>query len=80
MTRHLERRGPDGTHYWYSGQTAFGHSLLATTPEALVEVLPLSLTGTGCTITADARLDNRGADQDVEALPVEIHHRQLELL
>lgn len=59
MTRHLQRRGPDGTHYWYSGQTAFGHALLATTPEALVEVLPLSLAETGCTITADARLDNR---------------------
>ncbi len=55
----LERRGPDGTHRWSDGPVALGHTLLATTPEALVEVLPLTEPDSGCTITADARLDNR---------------------
>ena len=55
----LERRGPDGTHRWCDGPVALGHTLLATTPEALVEVLPLTEPDSGCTITADARLDNR---------------------
>jgi asparagine synthase (glutamine-hydrolysing) len=59
MARELERRGPDGTHIWTEGNVAIGHTLLATTPEALVEVLPLTDPDTGCTITADCRLDNR---------------------
>lgn len=59
ILKRLEQRGPDGTHEWTDGQAALGHSLLATTPEAAVEVLPLSDAASGCTITADARLDNR---------------------
>lgn len=55
----LERRGPDGTHSWSDGPVALGHTSLATTPEALAEVLPLTDPGSGCTITADIRLDNR---------------------
>ena len=55
----LERRGPDGTNRWQDGPVALGHTLLATTPEALVEVLPLTEPDSGCTITADARIDNR---------------------
>ena len=55
----LERRGPDGTHRWADGPIALGHTSLATTPEALAEVLPLAEPDSGCTITADARLDNR---------------------
>lgn len=59
MTALLERRGPDGTHHFRDGPCALGHTLLATTPEALHEVLPLTHAETGCTITADVRLDNR---------------------
>lgn len=55
----LKRRGPDGTHVWIGDGVALGHASLATTPEALIETLPLSHTASGCTITADARLDNR---------------------
>lgn len=62
----LERRGPDGTHVWAGGPVALGHTLLATTPEALVEVLPLTDADSGCTITADARIDNR--DELIAAL------------
>ena len=66
LTTRLERRGPDGTHVRIDGPVALGHTLLATTPEALVEVLPLVDESSGCTITADARLDNR--DELMEAL------------
>lgn len=59
MCQVLERRGPDGTGSWAGDSAALGHTLLATTPEALVERLPLTHAESGCTITADARLDNR---------------------
>ena len=55
----LERRGPDGTHKWSDGHVSLGHTLLATTPESLIEILPLTDPDSGCTITADVRLDNR---------------------
>lgn len=53
----LERRGPDGSHVVMDCTVAFGHASLATTPEAVIETLPLSHAPSGCTITADARLD-----------------------
>jgi asparagine synthase (glutamine-hydrolysing) len=59
MCEILQRRGPDGTGTWIGEGAALGHTLLATTPEALVERLPLADAESGCTITADARLDNR---------------------
>ena len=59
MLTQLERRGPDATRQWRDGPVALGHTLLATTPEALVEQLPLTDADSGCTITADVRLDNR---------------------
>lgn len=55
----LEQRGPDGSGIWLGGKVALGHTLLATTPEALIETLPFTHSETGCTITADVRLDNR---------------------
>lgn len=59
MLAALERRGPDGSRTRLDGASGFGHSLLATTPEAMKERLPLKHEPTGCTITADVRLDNR---------------------
>jgi asparagine synthase (glutamine-hydrolysing) len=55
----LKRRGPDGAGTWIGKGAALGHTLLATTPESLVETMPLHHGDSGCTITADARLDNR---------------------
>jgi asparagine synthase (glutamine-hydrolysing) len=55
----LEARGPDATRSAAAGPAALGCALLATTPEALAEQLPLEHGGSGCIITADARLDNR---------------------
>lgn len=59
MASRLERRGPEGTQHFRDGVCALGHTLLAATPEALHETMPLTHTETGCTITADLRLDNR---------------------
>ena len=55
----LAARGPDGSAICTDGPAALGHALLATTPEAVVEPMPLRHVGTGCLITADVRLDNR---------------------
>jgi len=59
MSAPLQRRGPDGTQHYQEGPLALGHTLLATTPEALHETLPFLDLGSGCCITADVRLDNR---------------------
>lgn len=55
----LARRGPDGAGVWSAGRIGLGHALLAATPEALLERLPLEDEASGCVITADVRLDNR---------------------
>lgn len=55
----LARRGPDGLRMASDGPVALGHALNATTPEALAEPMPFRHAGTGCLITAHARLDNR---------------------
>jgi len=59
MIEPLERRGPDGANAWVGEGVALGHTLLATTPEAALEKLPLSHDESRCVITADARIDNR---------------------
>jgi asparagine synthase (glutamine-hydrolysing) len=59
MTSLLQRRGPERTGVWRDGSVGLGHTLLATTPEAEEEQLPLVHEPTGCAITADVRLDNR---------------------
>ena len=59
MASLLERRGPEGTGLWVEDAAGLGHTLLATTPEAVHERLPLRHAASGCVITADVRLDNR---------------------
>ena len=59
MAVRLARRGPEGSSVWRDGPVGLGLTLLATTPEALCERLPLRDEATGCVITADVRLDNR---------------------
>src|SRR3954469_11837690 len=59
MASLLTRRGPERTALWYSSAVGLGHTLLATTPEAASEQLPLVHPASGCVITADVRLDNR---------------------
>jgi asparagine synthase (glutamine-hydrolysing) len=55
----LAARGPDRSGIVFDGPAALGHALLATTPEALVEPMPLRHAESGCMIAADVRLDNR---------------------
>ena len=71
----LERRGPDGSNAWAMDIAALGHTSLATTPEAATETQPVTHTETGCTITADARLDEREAL--IEALGIEPQGRAI---
>ncbi|MCU0527694.1 MAG: lasso peptide isopeptide bond-forming cyclase [Elainella sp. Prado103] len=57
MSLLLSHRGSDGDHLWLDGAIGLGHRMLWTTPESLLEKLPLVQ---GChVLTADARIDNR---------------------
>ena len=53
----LAHRGPDGSDVWCDESIGLGHRMLWTTPESLLEKLPL--TKGNLAITADARIDNR---------------------
>jgi asparagine synthase (glutamine-hydrolysing) len=68
MTAMLEQRGPERTGRWRDGSVALGHTLLATTPELLLERQPFRHADTGCVITADVRIDNR--DELLDALNI----------
>jgi asparagine synthase (glutamine-hydrolysing) len=59
MASQLTSRGPNGTEIWHQGAVGLGHTLLATTPEALRERVPLEHSESGCVISGDTRLDNR---------------------
>lgn len=73
MVARLERRGPDGTHVLVDPRVALGHTSLATTPEAVIEILPFTDASSGCSVTADARLDNR--DELMSALGLGVEKR-----
>lgn len=55
----LAHRGPDGANIWSEGPIGLGHRMLWTTPESLLEKLPLVKQLGDLAITADARIDNR---------------------
>jgi len=61
MLAQLAARGPDDSAVWQEGPLALGHTLLATTSEAMVERMPHRHGQSGCVITGDIRIDNRGA-------------------
>jgi asparagine synthase (glutamine-hydrolysing) len=58
LTDALAYRGPDAQDVWSAGEVGLGHTLLATTFEAVHERQPCSLDGV-IWITADLRLDAR---------------------
>jgi asparagine synthase (glutamine-hydrolysing) len=60
MTTMLAKRGPERTDRWRNAAVGLGHTLLATTPELLIERQPVTHAETDCVVTADVRLDNRG--------------------
>ena len=55
----LAHRGSDAVDIWCRGNVGFGQRMLWTTPESLLEKLPLQDKTRQLTITADARIDNR---------------------
>lgn len=55
----LVHRGPDGADIWVDGSIGFGHRMLWTTPESLIEELPLVSQTGDLVMTSDARIDNR---------------------
>lgn len=55
----LAHRGGDGSGTWVDGTISLGHQMRWTTPESLVENLPLHDRESGLVITCDARIDNR---------------------
>ena len=59
MLQPLRRGGPDRQARACTGEAGFAHALLATTPEALVELQPWRHPDSGCLLVADSRLDNR---------------------
>ncbi|GAB1545531.1 lasso peptide isopeptide bond-forming cyclase [Scytonema sp. NUACC21] len=59
MVDTLAHRGPDGANFWVDGSVGLGHRMLWTTPESLLEKLPLVNQRGDLVITADARIDNR---------------------
>src|SRR5438046_328026 len=58
MTESLRFRGPDAQRMWIDGSVGFGHTLFATTDEALTERQPCTLDG-DVWIAADVRIDAR---------------------
>ncbi|SFC92126.1 asparagine synthase-related protein [Tropicimonas isoalkanivorans] len=59
MAKDLATRAPDGTRYFVDGAAALGNGHNLTTPDAVRDEQPLRHPPTGCTLTADIRLDNR---------------------
>ena len=59
MVTILKHRGPDGSGVWYGQGVGLGHQMLHTTPESLLEVLPMPNQQRTLHLTADARIDNR---------------------
>jgi len=59
MVDRIAHRGPDGSNLWLEGSVGFGHRMLWTTPESLLETLPLANATGDIVLTADARIDNR---------------------
>jgi asparagine synthase (glutamine-hydrolysing) len=61
MLQTMAHRGPDGCQTWRQVNVGLGHQMLLTTPESLLETLPLVDSSATWVLTADARIDNREA-------------------
>lgn len=59
MIKILEHRGKDGSGIWHQESVGLAHRLLWTTPESLLENLPLVNESGHYILTADVRIDNR---------------------
>lgn len=59
MVDTLAHRGPDGADIWVDGSVGLGHRMLWTTPESIIEKLPLVNPSKDIVLTSDCRIDNR---------------------
>lgn len=59
MQQALNHWNADDNGLWQNAKVGLGHLMLWNTPESLHEKLPLHNSISNCTITADARIDNR---------------------
>lgn len=59
MVDTIAHRGLDGSDIWCLDSIGLGHRMLWTTPESLLEKLPLTNSNRDLTITCDCRIDNR---------------------
>jgi asparagine synthase (glutamine-hydrolysing) len=59
MMETLAHRGTDGVGTWLDGSVGLGSRMLWTTPESLLEQLPLKAPGGDFLLVSDARIDNR---------------------
>lgn len=59
MMESLSHRKCDDSGVWDGGYVGLAHQMLWTTPESLIEKLPLVSHSNNTVITADARIDNR---------------------
>jgi asparagine synthase (glutamine-hydrolysing) len=64
----LAHRGKDGAEIWCHESVGFGHRMLWTTPESLLEKLPLVNQRGDLAIVSDARIDNR--DELIDLLQI----------
>ncbi|MBU1741409.1 MAG: asparagine synthetase B, partial [Proteobacteria bacterium] len=69
MAGAMDHWGPDGSGSWRDGPVGLGHLMLHNTPESLSEPLPFQDPGSGLTITAAARIDNREELLEAIGLP-----------
>jgi len=74
MQQTLNHWNADDTGIWQNGSVGLGHLMLWNTPESLHEKLPLHHSDSGCTIIADARIDNR--EELFEKLSIEYSVRK----
>jgi asparagine synthase (glutamine-hydrolysing) len=72
MSEKLMHRGQDASGLWQDGAIGLGHRMLWTTPESLLEELPMQRRAK--VMTADARIDNR--EELIDAL--ELRDRPIE--
>lgn len=72
MSDTLAHRGSDGADIWYQDCVGLGHRLFWTTPESLLETLPL--VKDNLVLTADARIDNR--DELISTLKIDYLPRE----
>ena len=70
MVALLAHRGPDAAGIWNDGPIGLGHRMLWTTPESLQEHLPRFNPTRHLIITADARLDFGGEDNNAVRLEI----------